>query len=68
MADNPYVTARYDDSWRMQTGSYVVKDRDLPLLQVVLDKDGRMVVRNLEAGTKCGSTSLKALPVLFPLS
>jgi len=68
VADNPYVTARYDDSWRMQTGSYVVKDRDLPLLQVVLDKDGRMVVRNLEAGTKCGSTSLKALPVLFPLS
>jgi hypothetical protein len=52
----------------MQNGSYVVKDRDLPLLQVVLDKDGRMVVRKLEAGTQCGSTSLKALPVLFPLS
>jgi hypothetical protein len=68
VADNPYVTARYDDSWRMQNGSYVVKDRDLPLLQVVLDQDGRMVVRKLEAGTKCGSTSLKALPVLFPLS
>ena len=68
VADNPYVTARYDDSWRMQNGSYVVKDRDLPLLQVALDQEGRMVVRNVEASTKCGSTSLKALPALFPLS
>jgi hypothetical protein len=68
VAQNPYVTARYDDSWRMQTGSYVVQGRDLPLLQLILDQDGRMVVRNLKAGTPCGSTSLKALPGLFPLS
>jgi hypothetical protein len=68
VAQNPYVTARYDDSWRMQTGSYVVQGRDLPLLQLILDHDGRMVVRNLKAGTPCGSTSLKALPGLFPLS
>jgi hypothetical protein len=68
VAENPYVAHRYDDSWRMQNGSYVVQSRDLPLLQVVLDQDGRMVVRNLKAGTPCGSTSLKALPDLFPLS
>jgi hypothetical protein len=68
VAENPYVTARYDDSWRMQNGSYVVQDRDLPLLQLILDQGGRMVVRNLKAGTPCGSTSLKALPDLFPLS
>jgi hypothetical protein len=68
MAENPYVTDRYEDSWRMQNGSYVVQSRDLPLLQVVLDQDGRMVVRNLKAGTPCGSTSLKALPDLFPQS
>ena len=68
VAENPYVTAKYEDSWRMQNGSYVVKDHDLPLLQLVLDEDGRMVVRSLKAGTPCGSTSLKALPGLFPLS
>jgi hypothetical protein len=68
VAENPYVAYRYEDSWRMQNDSYVVQSRDLPLLQVVLDQDGRMVVRNLKAGTPCGSTSLKALPDLFPLS
>lgn len=68
VAENPYVTARYDDAWRMQTGSYVVQDRELPLLQLILDEGGRMVVRNLKAGTPCGSTSLKALPGLFPLN
>ena len=25
VAENPYVTARYEDSWRMQNGSYVVQ-------------------------------------------
>jgi hypothetical protein len=68
VAENPYVTARYEDSWRMQNGSYVVQSHDLPLLQLVLDPSGRMVVRTLKAGTPCGSTSLKALPDLFPLS
>jgi hypothetical protein len=68
VAENPYVTARYVDSWRMQTGSYVVQERDLPLLQLILDESGRMVVRSLKAGTPCGSTSLKALPGLFPQS
>ena len=68
VADNPYVTAHYADSWRMQSGSYVVQDRDLPLLQLVLDQGGRMVVRSLKAGIPCGNTSLKALPDLFPES
>jgi hypothetical protein len=68
VADNPYVTAHYADSWGMQTGSYVVQDRDLPLLQLVLDQGGRMVVRNLKAGIPCGNTSLKALPDLLPQS
>jgi hypothetical protein len=68
VADNPYVTAHYADSYRMQTGSYVVQDRDLPLLQIVLDQGGRMVVRELKAGIPCGNTSLKALPDLLPQS
>jgi hypothetical protein len=65
VAPNPYVTASYNDSWHIQNGSYVVKDSDLPLLQVILDENGRMCIRTLKAGTKCGSTSLKALPALF---
>jgi hypothetical protein len=68
VAVSPYVTAKYEDSWRMQTGSYVVQEHDLPMLQLILDEGGRMVVRSLKAGTPCGSTSLKALPGLFPQS
>jgi len=68
VADNPYVAKQYADTWDMQTGSYVVRDRDLPLLQLILDQGGRMVVRSLEAGKPCGRTSLKALPFLFPLN
>jgi hypothetical protein len=68
LAENPYVMANYKDSWGMQNGSYVVKEQDLPLLQLVLDDEGRMSIRPLKAGTPCGSTSLKALPDLFPLS
>ena len=52
----------------MQSGSYVVQDRDLPLLQVTLDERGRMVVRNLKAGMPCGSALLKAPLSLVPLS
>ncbi|MCU1238103.1 MAG: hypothetical protein JWP63_6070 [Candidatus Solibacter sp.] len=65
---NPYVMANYKESWKMQNGVYVVQDRDLPLLQLTLDGEGKMALRPLKAGTPCGSTSLKALPALFPLS
>jgi hypothetical protein len=68
VAENPYVIANYKDSWRLQNGSYVVKEQDLPLLQLILDEGGRMAVRQLKAGTPCGSRVLKALPSLFPLS
>jgi hypothetical protein len=68
VAENPYVAFRYRDSWDMQVGKYVVQDRDLPLLQLVVDEGGRMVVRSLKAGAPCGSTPLKAIPGLFPLS
>jgi hypothetical protein len=68
LGENPYVMANYKDSWRTQNGSYVVKDQDLPLLQLILDEHGKMALRPLKAGTPCGSTSLKALPDLFPSS
>jgi len=65
VARNPYITASYDDSWHIQDGSYVVKEDDLPLLQLFLDDNGRMGIRNVQAGIKCGSTSFAALPSLF---
>ena len=68
VAENPYVASRYVDSWDMQTGGYIVRDRDLPLLQLSVDRGGRMAVRSLEAGKPCGRTSLTALPFLFPLN
>ncbi len=50
---NPYVVYRYHDSYEMQQGRYVVQGRDLPLYQVDLEA-GRLVIRDLKAGTKCG--------------
>jgi hypothetical protein len=48
--DNPVVTASYQDSWLMQNGGYVVKERDLPLFQVALSESGRLEIRTLPAG------------------
>ena len=58
---NPYVASTYADSWLLQTGSYVVKERDLPLYQVDLDTEGQMVMKSLTAGSPCGSTSWSVL-------
>ena len=65
VAPNPFVAASYDDSWQIQNGSYMVKATDLPLLQVFLDDDGKLLIRSLKAGFQCGRTQLKALPALF---
>jgi len=32
--ENPVVVATYDDSWALQTGRYIVRQRDLPLYGV----------------------------------
>ena len=60
-AENPYVAYEYQDSWLLQVGAYVVKDRDLPLYQVDLDAGGRMVIRSLRAGVACGTTTWDVL-------
>jgi hypothetical protein len=64
-AENPIVAYTYQDSWLMQVGAYVVKERDLPLYQVDLDAGGRMAIKSLRAGVPCGSTSWKVLPDLL---
>lgn len=62
---NPHVISVYEDSWKIQTGSYIVQPGDLPLIQLILDESGQLAVRNLKAGVPCGSTSLRALGELF---
>ena len=66
MRENSLVVADYTDSWKMQNGDYVVKDRDLPLLQLFLDDDGSFSVRPLTPGAACGTRPLKTLPDLLP--
>ena len=68
LADNAYVANTYQNSWLMQEGYYVVKERDLPLYQIDLDAGGQMVIKNLRAGIPCGSTIWKTLPDLLPNS
>ncbi len=67
MGKSPIVTADYGDSFQMQRGTYVLKDRDLPLYKLDLE-NGRMVIRSLKAGLPCGSTFWKALPNLLSKS
>jgi hypothetical protein len=62
LAPNPVVAFTYAESWYLQTGTYVVKQRDLPLYQVNVDREGRLAVRKLEAGTETGSTTWRILP------
>jgi hypothetical protein len=61
VAENPMVVSTYGDSSRLQEGSYVVKQRDLPLYQVVLDQAGHMGIRILTAGAQSGITHWKIL-------
>jgi hypothetical protein len=60
-AENPFVASSYEDSWLMQMGAYVVKERDLPLYQIDMDAGGRLVVRSLRAGAPSGSTEWNVL-------
>jgi hypothetical protein len=67
-ADNPFVVRTYSDSWALQTGIYLVKPADLPIYAVDLDGSGQVVVRDLKAGSLCGSTHWKVLRDLIPAS
>jgi hypothetical protein len=61
VAGNPIVVSTYVDSSSLQTGSYVVKERDLPLYQVYLDQAGYMHIRILAAGAQTGITYCEVL-------
>src|ERR1035437_5713975 len=61
VTENPIVVSTYGDSSNLQDGSYVVKQRDLPLYQVDLDQAGHMAIRVLTAGAQSGITYWKVL-------
>jgi hypothetical protein len=68
VSPNPYVAYPYAQSWYIQTGSYIVTPRDLPLYRVDVDPDGRMLIKILKAGVPCGSTTWKTLKNWMPNS
>lgn len=55
--ENGIVPANYADSFGIQSGQYVVKERDLPLYQLVMDEHGGIQVRMPPAGQPCGMTA-----------
>jgi hypothetical protein len=66
--ENGLVVADYEDSWKMQLGDYVVKDRDLPLLQLFLDDQAGFLLRPLQIGDASRTKSVDSLPGLIPAS
>jgi hypothetical protein len=64
-AKNPVVAATYEQSWRLQNGTYTVQPADLPLYEVTLNESGEMAVRNLNPGELTSWRSFQVLPDLF---
>lgn len=56
VADNPIVVSTYEDAWAMQAGIYAVKERDLPLYEINIEPNGRMVTLSMLAGGSSGVT------------
>jgi hypothetical protein len=63
---NQFVVSDYGESYRMQTGGYTVRERDLPLFSIGLCEPGRpqICVAPLRAGTTLQKTDLPAAAVL----
>jgi len=66
---NPFATAEYGDSWKLQNGDYTFRDRDLPLYVLRVSPSGDITVRPATAGTASGPSPwpvLSAVPALGP--
>ena len=59
--DTPLVVATDEDANALQNGTYVVKERDLPLYQVMADPNGKLGIRTLTAGQKTDITPWSGL-------
>lgn len=55
---SPLIVSTYQDSWALQRGGYVVRERDVPLYQMDVDEQGRLVLRRRKAGDRCETASL----------
>ncbi len=59
--ENPYVVARYGDSWDLQNGKHVIQPGEAPMVAIEVGKSGELEVRHLKAGVLCESTSWRVL-------
>lgn len=66
IAPNPFVAYTFEQSQLIEVGQYRIQEYDVPMFQVNLDEDGRMVVNSLHAGMLSGSRSVKVLPRFLP--
>ncbi len=67
-APNAIVVTKYGDSWDLQTGRYQVRRRDVPIYDVEVCPDGRLRVRELQAGVRNGVTEFHVLTNEVPNS
>jgi hypothetical protein len=68
VAPNPYVIERYRDSWDLQNGKYVIKERELPLYRVAVTATGELALEKLKVSGLCGNTSWLVLQNRTPNS
>ncbi len=59
--DTPLVVATDADANDLQTGAYVVKERDLPLYEVTADAKGKLEIHLLSAGQKTSISPWRGL-------
>jgi hypothetical protein len=67
-APNRIVAATYKQSWKLQSGEYLVREEDLPLYSVEVDSDGRVCIRSLKAGLPNGLTTWSVFGNRLPAS
>jgi len=60
-APNPIVTASFVDSWRMELGTYVLKESEIPVYGINLDSNQKMVLLSLLPGVPVGITEWNPL-------
>ena len=55
------VADTYTQSWHLQLGDYLVREEDLPLYGLDIDRDGHLRIRRLKAGAQNGASEWNIL-------
>jgi hypothetical protein len=65
--DCKVVVSQYADSYALQTGNYVVKERDIPIFEVYFcsERSRDLCVRPLSPGEKSGRDCVQVMPSLW---